>query len=132
MLYCIWRQRNIFQVLYEAPYAILYHFGLELPENTPNDTFSAWFCVSIPMHTISDQLNHTGIEVTKRQTAYARCLCVSGYNLENLGEIQSNRKSLHNLSEAIRIDSLFTRDMKSWHYNTTAILFSLFYVMFHL
>ena len=45
---------TIFQVLYEAPYGILYHHGLELPENMPNDTFSAWFCASLPMHTTPD------------------------------------------------------------------------------
>jgi hypothetical protein len=81
---------TIFQVLYEAPYAILYHHGLELPENIPNDTFSAWFCASLPMQTTPDQLNHTGIEITKHQTAFCRCLCGNGYNLENLDKIQSN------------------------------------------
>ena len=68
----------IVQVLYEAPYAILYHHGLELSENIPNDTFSAWFCASLPMHTTPDHLNNTGIEVTEHQTAYARCSCGNG------------------------------------------------------
>ena len=109
----------------------MYHHGLEFPENIPNDKFSAWFCASLPMQTMPDQLNHTGIEITNCQTAFCRCLCGNGFNLEKLDEIQRNWKSLHNLSEAMRIDYLFTGDMKSWHYNTTAMLFSLFYVMFH-
>ena len=32
---------TIFQVLFEAPYAILYHHGLELSENQQNDTSNA-------------------------------------------------------------------------------------------
>ena len=101
----------IFQVLYEAPYAILYHHGLELLENGPNELSNDQFCASLPIHTTTDQLNHTGIEITKRQTAFRRCLCGNGYKLENLDEIHSNRKSLHNLSEAMRIDSSFTGDI---------------------
>ncbi len=58
---------TIFKVLYEAPYAILYHHGLELPENVPNDLSYDWFCAPLPMHTIPDHLNNIGIEVTKRQ-----------------------------------------------------------------
>ena len=65
-------KRTIFQVLYEAPYALLYHHGFELPENIPDDTLSAWFCASLPMHTMPDHLNDNGIEITKRQTAFAR------------------------------------------------------------
>ena len=123
---------KIFQVLVEAPYAILYHHGLELPENIPDETFSsAWFCASLPMHTMPDHLNDTGIEVMKRQTAFSRCSCGNGYDLKHINEILSNQKCLHNLSEAMRIDSVFTGDMKSRHYNTTAMLFTLFDVMFH-
>ena len=83
------------------------------------------------MHTMPDQLNHSVIGVTKRQAAYHRCLCGNGYNLEFSQEILNNRLHLHNLYEAMRIDSAFTGDMKTWHYNTTAMLFSLFDVMFH-
>jgi hypothetical protein len=32
---------TIFQVLYEAPYAILYHHGLELPKHGANDSSNA-------------------------------------------------------------------------------------------
>jgi len=122
---------TIFQVLYEAPYAILYHHGLEFSEITPNDTLSAWFCASLPMHTMQDHLNNTGIEVMKRQTAYARCACGNGSKLELNYKILNNQLHLHNLSETRRIDSVFTGDIKIQHYNKAAMLFSLFDVMFH-
>ena len=71
---------TIFQVLYEAPYAIVYHHGLERPENGLNDSSNDRFCASLPMHTMPD--NHpTGIEVTKRQTAYLRCESGNGHDL---------------------------------------------------
>ena len=131
MFFFVWHQSNNLPGSLWSSICYPVHHGLELPENIPNDTFSAWFCASLPMHTMPDQLNHTGIKVTKRQTAYCRCLCGNGLNLVNLHEIQSNQKSPHNLSEAMIIDSLFNGVMKTQHYNTTAMLFSLFYVMFH-
>jgi hypothetical protein len=121
---------TIFQVLYEAPYAIVYHHGLELPENGLNDSSNDRVVASLPMHTMPD--NHpTGIEVTKRQSAYSRCESGNGHDLVDNQEILANRLNLHNLSEAMIIDSAFTGDTKSRHYNTTAMLFSLFDVMFH-
>ena len=78
-----------------------------------------------------DHLNNTGIEVNKCQTAYPTCACGNGHNLEYNQEIHNNRLHLHNLSEAMRIDSAFTGDTKSQHYNTAAMLFSLFDVIFH-
>jgi hypothetical protein len=121
---------TIFQVLYEAPYAIVYHHGLELPENGLNDSSNDRFVASLPIHTMPD--NHpTGIEVTKRQTKYERCEIGNGHDLDDNPEILANRLNLHNLSEAMRIDSAFTGDTKFRHYNTTAMLFSLFDVMFH-
>ena len=131
MLYYIWHQRNNSQVLYEAPYAILYHHGLELPEIIPNDTFSDRFCASLPMHTMPDHLNEYYIEVTKRQYECPRCSCGNGNNLKTQQEIINNCLYLHNLSEAMRMDSFFSGDMEAWHYNTTAMLFSIFYVMLH-
>jgi hypothetical protein len=123
---------TIFQVLYEAPYAILYHYGLELPTNGLNDSSNDRFCASLPMHTSPTNLGDSGIEIFKRQIAYPRCACGNGHDLEYTSqEIFDNRKHLHNLSEAMRIDSAFTGDMKCRHYNTTAMLFSLFDVMFH-
>jgi hypothetical protein len=120
---------TIFDVLYEAPYAILYHHGLELPENGLYDSSNDRFHRSLPMHTIPDELHDSGIEITKGQTAFGRCLFGNGYDLESEKDILVNRKSLHNLSEAMRIDSAFTGDIKARHYNTTAMLFSLFDVM---
>ena len=67
----------------------------------------------------------------KRQTAYPRCVGGNDYDFEFIHEFLENRKNLHNLSEAMIIDSVFTGNMKAWHYNTTAMLFSLFDVMFH-
>ena len=83
------------------------------------------------MHTRPENLNDSGIEVFKRQTEYPTCACGNGHNLDDNQYILNNRLMLHNLSEAMRIDSAFTGDMKCWHYNTTAMLFSLFDVMFH-
>ncbi len=122
---------TIFQVLYEAPFAILYHYGLELPKIEKNDSSNDWFCASLPMHTRPENLDDSGIEIFKRQTAYPTCACGNGHNLEYNQDILDNRFMLHNLSEAMRIDSAFTGDMKFWHYNTTAMFFSLFDVMFH-
>ena len=83
------------------------------------------------MHTMPDNLYDSGIEVTKPQTAYPRCACGNGYNLEYDHKILDNRLNLHNLLEAMQIDSAYTGDIKSRHYNTTAMLFSLFDVMLH-
>ncbi len=83
------------------------------------------------MHTSPENLGDSEIEIFKRQTAYVRCACGTDQNWKDNQEIFDNWKHLHNLSEAMRIDSAFTGDMKCWHYNTTAMLFSLFDVMFH-
>jgi hypothetical protein len=122
---------TIFQVLYEAPYTILYHYGLELPKNGLNDSSNDRFCASLPMHTRPENLNDSGIEICKHQTAYATWSCGTDNNWEDNQDILDNRLMLHNLSEAMRIDSAFTGDMKCRHYNTTAMLFRLFDVMFH-
>ncbi len=108
----------------------MYHHGLELPENGLNDSSNDLFYASLPMHSMPDNYP-SGIEVTKRQTAYLRCESGNGHNLKDNQEILDNRLNLHNLSEAMRIDSAYTGDMKSRHYNTTAMLFSLFGVMFY-
>ena len=83
------------------------------------------------MQTMTDHPNDIGIGIMKSQRAYPTCACSNGHNLEYNHEILENRKNLHNLSEAMRIDSVFTGDMKAQNYNTTAMLFSLFDVMFH-
>jgi hypothetical protein len=81
---------TIFQVLYEAPYAILYHHGFVLPENGLNDSSNDRCCVSLPMHTTPENLNDSGIEVFKCQTAYHTCACGNGHNLEYNQEILDN------------------------------------------
>ncbi len=81
---------TIFQVLYEAPYAILYHYGLELPKNGLNDSSNDLFCASLPMHTRPENLNESGIEVFKRQTAYPTCAFGNGHNLEDNQDILNN------------------------------------------
>ena len=83
------------------------------------------------MHTRPENLNDSGIEVFKRQTAYPRCAYGNGDDLVHNQDKFDDRLNLHNLSEAMRIDSAFTGDTKSRHYNTTAMLFSLFDVMCH-
>ena len=83
------------------------------------------------MHTMPDKLNDSGIEVTQNQTSFGRCACSNGNDLEFYDEILDNRLNLHNLLEAMRIDSEYTGDMNARHYNTTAMLFSLFDVMLH-
>ena len=88
MRYSFGIRGTIIQVLYEAPYAILYHHGLELPENGLNNSSNDWFCASLPMHTMPDKLNDTGIEVTQKQTSFGRCTCGNGYHLnEDVHEI---------------------------------------------
>jgi hypothetical protein len=99
---------TIFQVLYESPYAILYHHGLKLPENGLNDSSNDQFNASLSMHTRPENLNDIGIEVFKYQTAYLTCTCGYGHNLEDNQDILDNQLMLHNLSEAMRIDSAFT------------------------
>jgi len=71
----------------------------------------------------------SGIEISNDQVAFGRCAFGNGFDLKSDKDILVNRKSLHNLSEAMRIDSAFTGDIKARHYNTTAMLFSLFDVM---
>ena len=84
------------------------------------------------MHTFPDHINNKdGIKITKRQTVFARCSCGNGFDLTLINEIQTNQKCLHNLSEAMRINSAFTGDVQTRHYNTSVMLFSLFDVMFH-
>ena len=83
------------------------------------------------MHTRPEILNDSGIRVFKRQTAYATCACGTDHNWEDNQDILDNRVILQNLLEAMRIDYAFTGDTKCRHYNTTAMLFSLFDVMFH-
>ena len=98
-----------FQVLYEAPYAILYHYGLELPENDGlYDSSDKRFSASLPMHSIPDKLNESGIEITNYQTTFGRCACGNGNDLECYQEILDNQLNLHNLSEEMRIDSSYT------------------------
>ena len=109
----------------------MYHHGLELPNNGLDDSSDDWFCASLPMHTMPDKLNDSGIEITIYQTTLGRCACGNGNDLEFNHKILDNRFNIHNLSEAMRIDSAYTGDMKAQHYNTTAMLFSLFDVMFH-
>ncbi len=83
------------------------------------------------MHTRPENLDDSEIEIFKLQTAYPTCACGNGHNLEYSQEIPDNQLMLHNILEAMRIDSAFTGDMKCQHYNTTAMLFSLFDIIFH-
>ncbi len=76
-------------------------------------------------------LNNSRIGVTKHQTAFGRCLYGNGNDLEVYRKILNSQLNLHNLLEAMIIDSAYTGDMKAWHYNTSAMLFSLFDVMLH-
>ena len=98
---------TIFQVLFEAPYAILYHHGLELPEIIPNETLNDRFGASLPMHTMPDHLNNIGIEVTNCQKSYPRCIFGNGCILESDRDIFENQDYLHYLAEAMQIDSYF-------------------------
>ena len=122
---------TIFQVLFEAPYAILYHHGLELPEIIPNETLNDRVGASLPMHTMPDHLDNIGFEVTNCQKSYPRCIYGNGCVMESDRDIFENQDYYHNLAEAIQIDSFFSGDIKARHYNTTAMMFSIFDVMFH-
>ena len=83
------------------------------------------------MHTMTDHPNDIEIGIMKSQTAYPRCVGHNDTDFEFIHEFLENLINLHNLSGAMRIDSVFTGHMKSRHYNTTTMLFSLFDVMFH-
>ena len=72
---------TIFEVLYKAPYAILYHHGLELPEKGLYDSSDDRFCASLPMHKMPDKLNDSGIEITNDQSAFGRCAFGNGVDL---------------------------------------------------
>ncbi len=50
-------------------------------KNGANDSSNDRFCASLPMHTMAEDLNDSGIEVFKRQTPFGRCACGNGYNL---------------------------------------------------
>ena len=43
-----------------------------------------------------------------------------------LDDVNKNRYYLHNMAEAMRIDAFFSGDEQARHYNTTAMLFSIF------
>ncbi len=81
---------TIFQVIYEAPYAILYHYGLELPKREKNDSSNYRFGASFPMHTRPENLDDSGIEIFKRQIAYPICACGNPHDLEDTSKILDN------------------------------------------
>ena len=81
------------------------------------------------MHTMPDKLNDSGIKITNDQPAFGRCAFGNDGQLIFDNDILINRLMLHNFLEAMRIDSAYTGDMTARHYNTTAMLFSLFDVM---
>jgi hypothetical protein len=76
-----------------------------------------------------DKLNDSGIDITNDQSAFGRCAFGNGVDLMIDNDVLLNRLNLHNLLEAMRIDSAYKGDMKARHYNTSAMLFSLFDVM---
>ena len=57
------------------------------------------------MHTMPDKLNYSGIQITNDQVEFGRCTFGNGFDLKSDKDILVNRKSLHNLSEAMIIDS---------------------------
>ena len=127
---------TIAKVLTEAPFAILYHYGLELPETLPDsgknlteeELLNRRMSLSMPMHTMSPHLNDVGPEVTKKQAKYERCIYGADDCTFELEDVNKNRYYLHNMAEAMRIDAFFSGDDQTRHYNTTAMLFSIFEV----
>jgi hypothetical protein len=127
---------TICKVLTEAPFAILYHYGLELPETLPDpeknltedQLFNRRMALSLPMHTMSTHVNEFGAEVTKKQTKYDRCIYGAEDCTFSLEDVNKNRYYLHTMAEAMRIDAFFSGDEQTRHYNTTAMLFSIFEV----
>ena len=127
---------TICKVLTEAPFAILYHYGLELPETLPDpdknltkeQLLHRRMSLSLPMHTMSQHLNEFGADATKTQTSHPRCLFGAEDIDLSLDDISKNRHFLHNMAEAMRIDAFFSGDEMTCHFNTTAMLFSIFEV----
>ena len=125
---------TICKVLTEAPFAILYHYGLELPKTLPNpeknlaehQLFHRRMSLSLPMQTMSQHLNEVGAEVTKKQTIHLRCIFGAEDCMFSLDDVSKNCHYLHNMAEAMRIDAFFSGDEQTCHYNTTAMLFSIF------
>lgn len=85
------RQGTVCQVLAEAPFAILYHSGLEIPNElqkikmfTEEDELHYRYDVSLPMHTQPDDFNNFCIKVTAQDhtanTATKSLICFQKKN----------------------------------------------------
>ena len=125
---------TIAKVMVEAPFAILYHYGLELPETLPEpdkklteeQLLNRRMALSLPMHTMAAHMNEFGAKITNKQIKYERCEYGADDCTFVLDDVNKNRYYLHNMAEAMRIDAFFSGDEQTRHYNTTAMLFSIF------
>ena len=125
---------TIAKVLVEAPFAILYHYGLELPETLPEpdkklteeQLLNRRMALSLPMHTMAAHMNEFGAKITNKQIKYERCEYGADDCTFVLDDVNKNRYYLHNMAEAMRIDAFFSGDEQARHYNTSAMLFSIF------
>ena len=131
---------NIFQVLAEAPHAILYHHGLELTQSNSADaddedgsemkTDERRFINSLPMHTYPPFLGPFSLNIIDKldKMAYQRCLFGTGEHVSKNNRVKS-MKYFHSLNEAMRIDTYYAGNeevLKSRGNMTSALLLALF------
>ena len=132
---------NIFQVLAEAPHAILYHHGLELTESNSADaddkddsemkTDERRFINSLPMHTYPPFLGPFSLNIIDKldkMGSQERCLFGTGKHVSKNNHVQS-MKYFHSLDEAMRIDTYYAGNeevLKSRGNMTSALVLALF------
>ena len=137
------RSGNIFQTLAEATNAILYHNGLEVP--TVSDSLVAdddddqkflRFKQSLPMHSTPLMTGEfSSAIISAMDPDHDRCKFGTGNTHLSREQLKRNIQYLHNLNEAMRIDTYLAgteRFMNSRNICTSALLLSTFDVAIHL
>ena len=107
---------DIFQVMSEAPHAILYHHGLELTEcegkeDDNDDLEESRFSVSLPIHPSTDGMGAFSLSMIKTFNSMPSQRCTYGCGSNHFSKSHDqnshdkNFHYMHNLDEAMRIDS---------------------------
>lgn len=136
------RTGNIYQVLAESTNAILYHNGLEVPHGPDssvlvddNEQFLR-FKQSLPMHSMPTMTGQFSLTILSAMDPdHDRCMYGTGRLDLTRHEKKKNIEYLHNLDEAMRIDTFFAGPesvMNTCNLCTSALLLSTFDVALHL
>jgi len=135
------RQGTVFQVLAEGPFAILHHYGLELPDELPKiptftdeDELSYRYDLSLPMHTVPEDCNDFGRKITAQQKEEGGPRCEYGTKVPDEWQKEDcilQHLYLHNMAEAMRTDIYFSGDEIARMTYTISLLFSIFDVARH-